>query len=142
MNVVACSKQRENSQTVVGRPFPPGVSGNPGGRPRGLVATIRAETEDGAEMVAFMLRVLRDQEADVRLRDRVAAATWLADRCFGKPPQALAVNLAAPDSERDAENAVTWRRTFELLPPEVVRAVWEAMRAARDEAGGQPREIP
>ena len=34
-------KQQESSKRVVGRPFPPGVSGNPAGRPKGR--TIREE---------------------------------------------------------------------------------------------------
>jgi hypothetical protein len=33
---------------VVGRPFPKGTSGNPGGRPRGLAAYVRENTDGGA----------------------------------------------------------------------------------------------
>lgn len=70
-----------------GRPFPKGVSGNPGGRPRGLVAKIRLETREGEELVAFMLRVFRNAKA--KDRDRMEAATWLADRGFGRPVQTV-----------------------------------------------------
>jgi hypothetical protein len=35
-----------------------------------------------------MLRVFRG-ESDAKLRDRIDAATWLADRGFGKPVQAM-----------------------------------------------------
>jgi signal transduction histidine kinase len=34
-----------------GRPFPRGISGNPGGRPKGLVNTIRRATNDGETLV-------------------------------------------------------------------------------------------
>jgi hypothetical protein len=70
---------------VVGRPFPKGVSGNPGGRPRSLVDVIRRQTRDGNELVDFFLEVLRDPAA--RLADRMAAGAWLADRGFGRPLQ-------------------------------------------------------
>ena len=84
------TKNTENSMEttrVVGRPFPKGVSGNPGGRPRGLAAYVRENTDGGAELVELMVSVMR---GDViggqapRIRDRMDAATWLADRAFGK----------------------------------------------------------
>lgn len=79
-----------------GRPFLKGQSGNPGGRPKGLVSAIREQTRDGEELVTFMLRVFRG-EAGARLRDRLEAATWLADRGFGKPTQAM--ELSGKDGE-------------------------------------------
>ena len=75
-----------------GRPFPSGTSGNPGGRPKGLVRRIREETEDGAELVDYMLSVFRDERESTRTR--VAAATWLADRGFGRPTQTQAIELS------------------------------------------------
>jgi hypothetical protein len=80
-----------------GRPFPKGVSGNPGGRPKGLVHRIREETGDGAELVAYMLGVFRDEREPTRTR--IEAATWLADRGYGKPTQPQALELLARDPE-------------------------------------------
>jgi hypothetical protein len=70
------------------RSWAPGVSGNPGGRPKGLAALVREETADGAELVTFMLAVLRGRKK-APLRLRMEAAAWLADRGFGKVVQPL-----------------------------------------------------
>lgn len=63
----------------------PGASGNPGGRRRSLAEPIRAATEDGAEVVAFMVAVMRGEVAGVTVGDRLRAAGWLADHGFGRP---------------------------------------------------------
>jgi hypothetical protein len=70
-----------------GRPFLPGNSANPGGRPKGLAALVREQTKDGQELVRFMLGVLRGRKTP--LRYRLEAAAWLADRGFGKVSQPL-----------------------------------------------------
>lgn len=72
-----------------GRPFAPGVSGNPGGRPRGFASYIREQTGEGRELVDFALGVLRDDTAPGR--SRLDALRWLADRGFGRVPELGAV---------------------------------------------------
>ena len=63
--------------------FLAGQSGNPGGRPLGFREQIKQSTADGNELVEVVLGVLRDENASNR--ERMEAATWLADRGFGKP---------------------------------------------------------
>ena len=90
MYILSMNHNTENSMEttrVVGKPFPKGVSGNPGGRPRGLAAYVRENTNGGDEIVQLVVTIMR---GDViggqvpRIRDRMDAAPWLADRAFGK----------------------------------------------------------
>ena len=70
------------NRDLTGR-FIAGQSGNPSGRPKGFRAYIQESTAEGNELVEVVLGVLRDQTASNR--ERMEAATWLADRGFGKP---------------------------------------------------------
>ena len=76
------------NRDLTGR-FIAGQSGNPGGRPVGFRERIKQSTVDGSELVDVVLSVFRDENASNK--ERMDAATWLADRGFGKPT----VNAAA-----------------------------------------------
>ena len=72
----------------------PGVSGNPGGRPRGLSRRVRELVgDDGHEIAEYMFSVMTDQRA--RNADRIDAAKWLADRGFGKAPLIVSAGVTA-----------------------------------------------
>jgi hypothetical protein len=75
------------------RPFKPGQSGNPSGRPRGLGRYIRARTDDGERLADFVLGIFEDTKQDIKLR--LEAASWLADRGIGKPVATL--EMSGPD---------------------------------------------
>ena len=119
------STTSENSiSTAVGRPFPKGVSGNPGGRPRGLASYVREKTCDGTEIVDLMVSVMRGETVDgakPRLRDRMDAATWLSDRGFGRP-----VNQVESRS-----NSLSLEMTMSELTSEDLMTIIEAQAAPR-----------
>jgi hypothetical protein len=94
------------------RGFQKGQSGNPGGRAKGLEALAREKTRDGRVLIAFWLSVFAGKpiKRAIRLRSAITpenplgrvqiempptleemmkAAEWLADRGWGKAPQAL-----------------------------------------------------
>lgn len=82
-------KPAENSTKIArvpGRPFAPGQSGNPGGRPKGLAAMVREKTHDGFDLVTFYHEVFTGKKRS-GLKEKMQAAEWLADRGFGKPVQ-------------------------------------------------------
>lgn len=91
----------ENRSEIVPAPpekpwlFKPGNSANPGGRPKGIAELVRRETKDGAELVTFMLRVLRSRKEP--MRHKLEAVAWLADRGFGKALQQM--ELSGPGAE-------------------------------------------
>ena len=49
----------------------------------GFHSYIQERTADGSELTDFVLSVFRDKNASNK--ERMDAATWLADRGFGKP---------------------------------------------------------
>ena len=65
--------------------------------PRVRLSTyVRQHTHEGQELVDFMLRVLRGEHVEgldrvPRMRERLFAVEWLADRAFGKPKEHLEV---------------------------------------------------
>lgn len=78
---------------VVGRPFKPGQSGNPGGRPAVShpATMLRELTDDGAEVMDFVLSVFRGTAGKLwlYLKYRIWAIEWISDRLWGKPVQAI-----------------------------------------------------
>ncbi len=94
------------SKKSPGRPFPKGVSGNPGGRPKKLTTAVKALVgEDGKKLVEGLYILAFGSTKDVKrvfgkvlkpgVRDRRECIEELLDRGFGRPVQAH--ELSGPD---------------------------------------------
>jgi hypothetical protein len=75
------------------RPWKPGQSGNPAGRPKGIAATVKERVQP-EELVDILLEVARDPKA--KPSERVAAVDKLADRGWGKAPAFAAIEGSDP----------------------------------------------
>ena len=96
------------SKRKVGRPFPKGVSGNPGGREKGIRESVKALVgQDGDKLVRALYAIglgtpqdLKDafgSVIDVQTKERRECIKELLDRGFGRPVQAH--ELSGPDGE-------------------------------------------
>jgi hypothetical protein len=77
------------------RPFPPDVSGNPGGRPKGMMARVQGSCgRDRKKLVDALLAIAfgTDEQLEkvfhrknLEVTDRLRAVELLADRGWGRP---------------------------------------------------------
>jgi hypothetical protein len=120
-----------------GRPFQPGQSGNPGGRPRVFVEIRDLARKHTREAVAVLVSIAHDSRAPAAAR--VAAANSLLDRAWGRPPQALEHNVST-ESVSEVHVVMTEEqkaaRIFELLQIARTRmAERERLCGASDQTG-------
>lgn len=75
----------EASRRGPGRPFTPGQSGNPGGRPKGVEEVQRLAREHTKDAITTLIGIAKSLKSPAAAR--VSAATVLLDRGWGKPVQ-------------------------------------------------------
>ena len=119
---------------VTGKGFTPGVSGNPGGRPKGLSRRVRELVgEDGEAIAEYMLSVMHDERA--RTADRIEAGKWLANRGFGTAPLVIDAGMSPEHVLQD----FLGRLSLEDL--QTMRAILKRNSSdVRDMA--EPKELP
>lgn len=85
-----------------GRPFKPGQSGNPSGRPKEIIEVAKAARERTAEALATLTEIMRDKEASAAAR--VSAALGILERGWGKAPATITL-LHDNDDMKDLSDA-------------------------------------
>lgn len=105
----------------------PGHSLNPGGRPKGSKELRDLARAHSAEALETLVHVMRNGHSD---RDRLAAATALLDRAYGK------VQAAADFEEADSQEA------FEANRQQMARFSTEELIAFLDAQPGSPMQPP
>lgn len=93
---MAVKRRTSKKDKVVGRPWPPGVSGNPGGRPKldvTLSDTVRRIGNEIDEKTGLtrLESLLRRLYQDAR-NGKVAAAALILERGWGKTPIFMELN--------------------------------------------------
>ena len=68
---------------MIGRPFPKGKSGNPGGRPKAAHSIQELARKHAPEAIKTLADIAKNGTPSAR----VSAAIALLDRAYGKPPQ-------------------------------------------------------
>jgi hypothetical protein len=79
--ITARKKRRQGGP---GRPFVPGQSGNPGGRPKDVLGIQRLALERCEEAIEKLVKLMREAESE---RAQAQAAMAILDRGCGKPTQ-------------------------------------------------------
>ena len=94
------ANSKKTAKRIIGRPFPPGVSGNPSGRPKRKPIFDAIADELGAKETRDIVKALI-AAASRRSRPDTRAAEFLRDSYEGKPSQSI---------EHSGEIGITSRR--------------------------------
>jgi hypothetical protein len=116
------SDQTAETPAAPGRPFQPGVSGNPGGRPKGLAKAVRdipveMGSGDGAMLLAKIAWAIVSDPKE-KTNERLTAWKLLAERGWGKPAEFVPIEETDPLelSQREAtEVALDFGRAVDEL---------------------------
>ena len=100
------------------KPFKPGISGNPGGRPKIAAELVALARENMTEALGVILAVMRNKKAGPALR--MKAAELVIERAVGRVPQGEAnKDPAELLSNEELLAAIAQQLKAEVPPPPV-----------------------
>jgi hypothetical protein len=101
MNIAAALLENKPKQAQnIGMTFKPGVSGNPGGRPRVMGELRVLAREHTAAALEALVEILGSKKAPPAAR--VAAANAILDRGYGRPESRIDATLEQSNSAADS----------------------------------------
>jgi len=117
----------------IGRPWPKGISGNPAGLPKAIGELRKLAQTHTPEAIDALVTALKDKNGVVRVR----AAEALLDRAWGKPTQAVDLDVTACQSTVPIEDLPT--ETLKAMLAEQLAA--EGKTLAEYESRPPPRRL-
>jgi hypothetical protein len=115
---LATPEPPKNKGKSWGRPFPKGVSGNPGGRKKAPVNVVELARSATAKAMQTMIDIMENDTAPYSVR--AYCADKVMDRALGKPPQSTNLNINSPQ-----------RTLRELSDAELLQIIEEGREKAR-----------
>ena len=100
---------------TVGRPFRPGVSGNPGGRPKELREVTELARSQTTDAIKTLVAAMNTDSAPWAAR--IAAANAILDRGWGRTKESVDMSVRGPTLEQLV--LASYRREEQLEPPTI-----------------------
>ncbi len=130
-------QRRNNDKRLANlKPFPKGVSGNPGGRPKKALLSDALRRQIAEAVPNAPEKTIAEVIARALIREAVSgnvqAIREIGDRSEGKPAQAIALDLEVNDWRREAAR-------YGLTPNDIIRQIQPLIEQSAADSGDTER---